>query len=242
MPNPSSPPRWNPAHRTQSLEFGRPLQQEALHRIELKLEPSEHPVEGHPATCPRRSRGGHLARALGESRGPSSSRIGTPRSSHSLNLNPGEYARANAWPDAASSVAEGSTCSACSPRHIGTITTWSGVSRGGRTQPLLLPCVMITPPSIRVLMPHGVDEFQFAARDPRTNVESLGCCAQVVRGAGLKSASVTDHACTFAGPRAPVSFAVDHRHGGDLTAATSAYRPSASNVSAWASASSTVRG
>ena len=46
-------------------ELGRQLQQEALHRIELKLEPSEHRVEGHRQLAPAES-GGHQRGALGQ--------------------------------------------------------------------------------------------------------------------------------------------------------------------------------
>jgi hypothetical protein len=98
------------------------------------------------------------------SRGPSSSRMGAPRSSHSLNLNPGDTCvRLSTWtriPASASRAASASaaamTSPTASPRPIGTMTTWYGASRGGSTRPLSSPWVMITPPIIRVLMPNEV--------------------------------------------------------------------------------------
>ena len=50
----------------------------------------------------------------------------------------------------------GSTVVFQSPRGIGTITTWCGAMRGGRTRPLSSPWVMITPPMSRVETPHDV--------------------------------------------------------------------------------------
>ena len=62
-------------------------------------------------------------------------------------------AAASRW---ASAVAAAVTSAACSPRPIGTITTWYGASRGGSTRPLSSPWVMITAPIIRVVMPNDV--------------------------------------------------------------------------------------
>ena len=50
----------------------------------------------------------------------------------------------------------GRTVSFQLPRGIGTITTWYGAILGGRISPPSSPCVMITPPIMRVDTPHDV--------------------------------------------------------------------------------------
>jgi hypothetical protein len=98
------------------------------------------------------------------SRGPISSRTGTPRISYSANFQPGvllsSASSLTRMPASASrsriAIAVGSTVSFQSPRGIGTITTCQGATRGGRIRPLSSPCVMITPPTSRVDTPHDV--------------------------------------------------------------------------------------
>src|SRR6266581_1649975 len=99
------------------------------------------------------------------SRGPISSRSGTPLASHSKYLAPGfrlsRVSSSTRTPACASSSftlpPTPNTCSfSSSDFQIGTITTCTGASLGGATRPLSSECVITNPPIIRVETPHDV--------------------------------------------------------------------------------------
>jgi hypothetical protein len=113
---------------------------------------------------------------------------------------------------------------------IGTITTSTGASLGGRIRPRSSPWHMITPPIIRELMPHEVVcascstvPFALVIGDVERGCEVR---PEVVRGSGLQCAPVAHHRLQADGAHcAGEALALglvpdDHRHGrhvaGDL--------------------------
>mmetsp|Transcript_12762 Transcript_12762/g.42097 ORF Transcript_12762/g.42097 Transcript_12762/m.42097 type:complete len:224 (-) Transcript_12762:1057-1728(-) len=116
-------------------------------------------------SLPRTSRRATTHASLATSLGPTSMRTGAPFISQKEKRQPGVFCvsestltrRPAVWHTASICAAEASTASrSASVFHMGTTTTWNGASAGGRRSPKSSPCVMITPPTIRVETPHDV--------------------------------------------------------------------------------------
>mmetsp|Transcript_3309 Transcript_3309/g.11425 ORF Transcript_3309/g.11425 Transcript_3309/m.11425 type:complete len:270 (-) Transcript_3309:556-1365(-) len=101
------------------------------------------------------------------SRGPTSTRSGTPLRSHSKNLAPGRmFGRSSTLtrtPSALHSATRPSTRASTASvpassffRVIGTTATWTGATRGGSTRPASSEWVMTSAPSSRVDTPQDV--------------------------------------------------------------------------------------
>src|SRR3989338_8432884 len=92
--------------------------------------------------------------------GPSSSRKGTPFSSHSLYLNPGVYSSLSSKCTLYSfnffSISSHffTTSFLVLSNKIGIITICIGAMRGGRMRPLSSPCIRIIMPILLVVIPH----------------------------------------------------------------------------------------
>ena len=95
------------------------------------------------------------------SRGPSSTRTGTPRSSQSTMRRPTETSVCGSSSARTPARVRSSTrrvaCSSTpSPARATSTTTWTGATRGGRRRPWSSPWTMIVAPSSRVEAPHDV--------------------------------------------------------------------------------------
>jgi hypothetical protein len=98
------------------------------------------------------------------------------------------------------------------------IATWVGASRGGTRSPASSPCAMISPPTIRVELPHEVcqAELALAARGEEVDVERAGeVLPELVRGAHLQGLAVAGHQLQRhrvgrAGEPLPRGLAADH--------------------------------
>mmetsp|Transcript_22814 Transcript_22814/g.70485 ORF Transcript_22814/g.70485 Transcript_22814/m.70485 type:complete len:413 (+) Transcript_22814:169-1407(+) len=116
-------------------------------------------------SLPGRSRRATTTASFSTSLGPSSMRTGTPRISYWLNFQPGRSlslaSSSTRTPAALRSRVTRSAASTIASRcfsfcQMGMTTTCVGAIAGGRRSPASSPCVMMSPPTMRVDTPHDV--------------------------------------------------------------------------------------